>query len=202
MRKIGAVILAGGNGTRFGEKKQFIIFKGKELWLHVYDKLLQLLPKNSIVVVGVDVQGGKTRSGSVINGLAHISPDTDKVLLVEAARPLVTIKQLQQLIDCNAKSISFVQPLVNTVIGRDGTYYNRGDMWDLLTPQAFDFKMLKKAYDSGKFNDMTDETRVMYEYFGIKPTFIETTSNLVKITYKKDIPILEDIYDRQQRGEI
>lgn len=202
MPKIGAVVLAGGNGRRFGSKKQFIIFNGKELWMHVYDKLLQLLPKNSIIVVGVDVQGGKTRSESVMNGLAHISPDTDKVLLVEAARPLVTIKQLQQLIDCSAKSISFVQPLVNTVIGRDGSYYNRGDMWDLLTPQAFDYKMLKKAYDSGRFGDMTDETRVMFEYYGLKPTFIETTSNLVKITYKKDIPILEDIYDRQQRGEI
>ena len=34
------------------------------------------------------------------------------------------------------------------------------------------------VFNMGKFEDMTDETRVMFEYYGIKPHFIETESNL------------------------
>lgn len=64
----------------------------------------------------------------------------------------------------------------------------------MLVPQAFDFKMLFKAYGSGKFKDMTDETRVMYEYYGIKPTMIETDNNLYKVTYPGDLLVIESIY--------
>ena len=57
--------------------------------------------------------------------------------------------------------------------------------------------MLLKAYESEKFYDMTDETRVMFEYYGVKPHFIETESNLFKITYPGDLDILESIYQSQ-----
>ena len=96
-------------------------------------------------------------------------------------------------------SSTFVRPLVNTVIYRDGTYVNRNEMYDLLTPQAFDRKMLEEAYRSERFNDMTDETRVMFEFFGEKPHFIETeANNLFKITYPGDLDIIESIYKAQK----
>ena len=96
MNEVGAVILAGGMGTRFHGQKQFFRLWGKELWRHVYDKMCQLIPKEQIVVVGVDVTGGETRSRSVMIGLDLLKP-CSKVLLVEAARPLVTVDQLQAL---------------------------------------------------------------------------------------------------------
>ena len=43
---------------------------------------------------------------------------------------------------------------------------------------------------------MTDETRAMYEYHGIKPHFIETESNLFKVTYPGDLDIIELIYQK------
>ena len=92
--------------------------------------------------------------------------------------------------------MSFVRPLVNTVVYRDGRYINRDELYDLLTPQAFDYKLLLEAYRSGKFNDMTDETRAMLEFHGIKPYFIETGSNLFKVTYPGDLDIIESIYQR------
>jgi len=54
--------------------------------------------------------------------------------------------------------------------------------------------LLLEAYRSGRFNDMTDETRIMFEYHGIKPHFIETGSNLFKVTYPGDLDIIESIY--------
>lgn len=190
MNNIGAVILAGGKGTRFHQQKQFVKLKGKELWRHVYDKACQLIPKGNIVVVGVDVPGGETRSGSVMNGLNALK-DCSKVLLIEAARPLVSVEQLQTLIDTDADSITFVAPCVDTIIKKDKTYLNRSECLRMQTPQAFNYKLLKSAYQTGKYNDMTDETRVLFEEYGIEPTFAEGGENLYKVTYPNDIAFLE-----------
>ena len=89
-----AVILAGGSGTRFGgeTKKQFLMFHGKELWRHIYDTVSKVVPIDNIVVVGIDIPGGATRSGSVKNGLDWVNEKGNcrKVLCLEAARALVT----------------------------------------------------------------------------------------------------------------
>lgn len=196
----GAVILAAGKGERFKSEKQFYNFHGKPIWRYAYDLILQILPRDAVVVVGEDVPGGKTRTESVVRGLQAMLPNTDRVIILEAARPLVTLEQIKTLLSDINPSVTFVMPLVNTVIKRDGTYLNRNELYELLTPQAFDYKLLKEAYEKGQFKDMTDETRVMYEYHGISPTFIEAGQNLFKVTYPRDIAILESIYQMQKEG--
>ncbi len=194
--KYSAILLAAGKGTRYKGTKQDVLFHNKQLWRYAYETGKEVVGENNIVAVGKDIPGGITRTESVLKGLEAIPSDTDRVIILEAARPMVTEKQIRQLLDDSHPSVTFVQPLVNTVIFRDGTYINREELYDLLTPQAFDFKMLLEAYQSGKFNDMTDETRAMYEYHGIKPHFIETESNLFKVTYPGDLDIIESIYQR------
>ena len=190
---LGAIILAGGNGERFQGKKQFYVINGKPLWRHVYDKIQTVLENNNIVVVGVDIPGGKSRTESVIYGIRSLSSNTKRVIIAEAARPLVTRAQIREILSDNDPSCSFVMPLVNTVVEREGMFLNREELYELLVPQAFDFQLLKTALDSGKFKNMTDETRVMFEYHGIKPHFIETTENLIKVTYQRDLPIIESL---------
>lgn len=190
MDNVGAIILAGGKGTRFHQQKQFVQLWGKELWRHVYDKACQLIPKERIVVVGVDVPGGETRSGSVMNGLKALG-DCTKVLLIEAARPLVTIEQLKELIDCEGDSVTFVAPCIDTIIKKDKTYLDRNECLRMQTPQAFNYALLKQAYETGRYLDMTDETRVMFEEYDIKPTFVEGGENLFKVTYPKDIAFID-----------
>lgn len=193
-----AIILAAGKGTRYKGKKQDILFHGKPLWQYPLETVLSVIPRERIVVVGKDIEGGETRTYSVINGLRALPDDTVRVIIVEAARPMVTKEQVLELLKDDAPSTSFVRPLINTVVYRDGRYINRNDMYDLLTPQAFDYKLLLEAYESGKYDDMTDETRTMFEYHGIKPHFIETESNLFKVTYLGDLEIIELIYKLQQ----
>lgn len=195
----GAILLAAGKGTRYHEKKQDLIFHGKPLWRYAYETAISVVGKENIVAVGKDFPGGDTRTGSVMKGLEALPSDVDRVIIVEAARPMVTREQIIQLLEDSSPSSTFVRPLVNTVIFRDGTYVDRSSLYDLLTPQAFDRKMLIEAYCSNRFNDMTDETRVMYEYYGVKPHFIETESNLFKITYPGDLDVLESIYQAQLR---
>ena len=191
-----AVILAAGKGTRYNGSKQDVVFHGKPLWRYPYDTCCEIINKDRIVVVGKDIPGGSTRSISVLNGLNALPTDTNRVVILEAARPMVTKQQIVQLLINSCPSVSFVRPLVNTVIYRNGIYINRDSLYDLLTPQAFDYQMLLKAYQSGKFIDLTDDTRVMFEYYGIHPFFIETDSNLFKVTYPGDLDMIELIYKR------
>lgn len=198
----GAILLAAGQGSRYHGKKQDLEFHGKPLWRYVYETAREVVEHNNIVAVGKDIQGGATRTGSVMNGLNALPKEVDRVIIVEAARPMVTRDQIVQLLEDPSPSSTFVRPLVNTVIFRDGTYINRNELYDLLTPQAFDKNMLIEAYQSGRFDDMTDETRVMFEYHGVKPHFIETESNLFKITYPGDLEIIESIYKTQIKNGI
>lgn len=192
--KYSAILLAAGKGTRYKDTKQDVLFHNKPLWKYSYETTVSVVGKEQIVVVGKDIPGGKTRTESVLNGLEALPKDTDRVIIVEAARPMVTKEQIIELLTDEYPSVSFARPPVNAVVYRDGTYINREELYDLLAPQAFDYKMLLEAYNSGNFNDMTDETRVMFEYYGVKPKFIETGSNLFKVTYPDDLKVIESIY--------
>lgn len=197
--KYGAIVLAAGFSTRYGgAKKQDLEFHGKQLWRYSYDTAESIVGQGNIVAVGKDLPGGDTRTKSVIIGLHSLQSDTGRVIILDAARPLVTAQQIKLLLDNPNPSCTFVRPLVNTPIFRDGTYVNRNEMYDMLVPQAFDYKLLLEAYDSGRFDDMTDETRVMFEYHGIKPTLIETENNLYKVTYPGDLLIIESIFQRMK----
>ena len=194
----GAIILAAGSGVRFGGKKQDINFHGVPVWQYSYQVLSKFIDRKHLVIVGKDMSGGKTRTLSVSIGLANLPDDTTRVIIAEAARPLVNHGQIETLLNDCHDSVSFVKPLVNTVIYRNGTFLNREELYELLTPQAFDFPKLKYAYANRSSDDFTDETRIMYEVLGIKPFFIETGQNLFKITYQEDIAVLESLYQRQK----
>ena len=200
------IVLAGGSGTRFGGpvRKQFFVFHGKELWRFLYETACSVLPKENIVVVGIDIPGGATRSGSVKNGLDWIAAkgDCKRVVICEAARALVTPAQLKQIIASDSPSCCFVNPVVDTVILSDKTYLTRSECWHLVSPQAFDFELLFQAYQGCDLGEVrTDETRLMNDVYGIKPDLLEGGENLFKVTYPKDIAILEVIYNNLKNGD-
>ncbi len=197
--KRAAIVLAGGQGTRYGQKKQFIVLNGKPLWQHVFDKVSKYVDEGDACVVGIDVEGGETRSQSVINGLrflANRGVEYSRLIIVEAARPLITDQQIEDILNDEHPSCTYVLPLKSTVIMKDGTYLDRNQMWKMSTPVAFDFNMFYKAYMSGKYVDFTDDTRVMYEEYGEKPHFLMGGENLLKLTYQSDLPVLESLMKR------
>ena len=192
-----AILLAAGLGTRYKSTKQDILFHGIPLWQYPYQTAISVLGRDRVVAVGKDIPGGATRTDSVICGLEALPPDTERVIILEATRPLVTQEQIIRLLDDSAPSVSFVRPLVDAIAYRDGRFIDRSELYALVAPQAFDYQLLLSAYRSGKFTNMTDETRVMLEFHGIKPHFIETESNLFKITYPGDLAMLESIFQAQ-----
>lgn len=205
IKEVYAIILAGGNSSRFGGdvKKQFLVFHGKELWKHLYDTVSSVIPRENIVVVGVDIPGGETRSGSVKNGLKWIKKKggCKRVVCMEAARALVTKKQILDIIQMESPSCCYVTPVIDTVILTDKTYLTRSECRHIVSPQAFDFDLLYRAYEDCDLDEIrTDETRLMFETYGIKPDFIEgDVDNLYKMTYSKDIAIMETIFKNLKR---
>ena len=167
------------------------------MYKHVYDTLSQIIPSNHIVVVGVDIEGGATRSASVKCGLDYLAGigKFDRVVICEAARSLVTSQQITQIIELDTKSVCFVNPVIDTVILKDKTYLDRNQCLHIVSPHAFDFDLLYKAYLNADLGEIrTDETRLMYETYGIQPDLLNGGENLYKVTYPKDIAVLESIY--------
>lgn len=149
-------------------------------------------------------QGGGNRSESVMNGLKWIYNQKEsvrRVLCLEAARPLVTRKQIEMIVNSDSPSCCFVNPVVDTVILKDKTYLNRSECLHIVSPQAFDFKLLYNAYQNCKIEEerRTDDTRLMYDTYGIEPDFLDGGDNLYKVTYPKDISVLEEIWKVLQK---
>ncbi len=196
---VAVIELAAGLGSRFGEQKQFIEFLDKPLWRHIYEKVTSLIPKENVVVVGVDIIGGITRARSVVCGLQYLkslNKNFKRILVVEAARPLVSVEQLKTIIEDNHLSSTYALPLVSTIVKRDGTYQNREDFYKLSTPVGFDYQMFSAAYLGESEYEFTDDTRVMYEHYGIKPFFIEGDERLLKMTYKSDLEVMQALAKR------
>ena len=113
LKNVYAVILAAGKGTRFHGRKQFLEIHDKPLWKHLYDNVADVIPSENIIVVGVDIEGGETRSGSVKKGLDWIYArgNCHRVIIMEAARTLVTRKQIEDIAMNDALSCCYVYPL-------------------------------------------------------------------------------------------
>jgi len=189
LNKFSCIILAGGKGERFGGKKQNVYWKGKPLWKHVYDTCTDV--SDDVLIMGYSKHG---RQGAVYNGLKKVKYDT--VVIVEAARPLVTARQIQLLamiVSESLPSVSYAKKCTNTIVWK-GTHIDRKNCYELLVPQAFRTKLLLKAHKQLKGLNRTSDTEMMYEIFGIEPyLFIINGSNLFKITYKGDLKYLDVI---------
>ena len=115
------VIPAAGGGSRFGGgmPKQYADLAGRPVIAHALDRLAELQPVVTLVVLapgdahyahrvgaraGVDVvaAGGTNRALTVVNALAHLAggcTDDDWILVHDAARPCVPRAALRRLVD-------------------------------------------------------------------------------------------------------
>jgi len=189
MNKFSCIILAGGMGTRFGEKKQFVEWKGKPLWKHVYDKCITI--SDDVIVVGIAVSSGITRQKSVWNGLQEVRYNT--VVILEAARPNVTIEQIKYIASQVSKrnpSVSYYLPSTETIYVKYIGHMKRINSFQLQVPQAFNTMILKYCHKESLEIDSTSDTEIIQNIIGIEPLLIEGGINLFKITYKIDLDIL------------
>lgn len=155
------------------------------------------------------VDGGKERSGSVLNALLHLhaqgAGDDDWVLVHDAARPNLARSDLDNLLgelaDDPVGGLLAV-PARDTLkrAGSDGRVQETVDrslIWQAYTPQMFRLGALHRALaDSLVANvSITDEASAI-EWAGQSPRLVEGRSDNIKVTRPEDLEWL-----RQRRGD-
>ncbi len=196
------ILLAAGKGKRFNsrEKKQFINYKNKPLFMHSIDKAKEsklfkkivLVTNKQIKIPNVDViKGGKERSDSSLKALKFIKKQNIKnVFIHDAARPNFSIDLLKKL-KSKINKYKAVVPFINTNNSTKYSYKNkvinldREKVFLTQTPQCFDFKIL---YNLSKINrePITDESTLFLKN-NKKVKFIKGDERNIKITKKSDL---------------
>ncbi|MGC8627790.1 MAG: 2-C-methyl-D-erythritol 4-phosphate cytidylyltransferase [Acidimicrobiales bacterium] len=161
-----AVVVAGGNGARFGGQKQFAALAGREVldWsLEAASRacgsarVVLVVPAGSLSAcrgrASRVVAGGATRAGSVRAGLAAVPAAADIVVVHDAARPLSSPKIWAAVVEAVLAGADAAVPCVavaDTIKQRqaDGRLrtLRRDDLLAVQTPQAFRANVLRAAH--------------------------------------------------------
>ncbi len=220
-----AIVVAAGKGTRLGGErpKQFLELGGIPIIIHTLrrfehsreiDKVVVVLPADQtagfqslaqqfeLKKFSRAVPGGDSRAQSVQCGLAIIN-QADIVAVHDGVRPFVTPEE----IDCTVQAaratgaailVALVADTIKSVeAGRIIRTIPRFQLRRALTPQCFQFEVLKRAYAQlGKAEaegvDVTDDSALV-ELLGVEIVAVEGNSRNIKITQAEDLAMAEKI---------
>lgn len=203
MPGVGAVVVAGGRGDRFGGPKQFLDLGGCRLVDHavrscraVSDEVVVVLPEGtswSGPRVDAAVAGGATRAASVRAGLAALSDAVEVVIVHDAARPLASRAVFDAVLDAvragadGAVPVLAVTDTLKRVAGRRVvTTVERTGLVAVQTPQAFRAAVLRAAHARGA--DATDDAALVEATGGTVVTVPGEVTNF-KITEPADLEL-------------
>lgn len=206
-----AVVVAGGQGSRFGRPKQFEALAGRRVldWSveaarSVAAGVVVVLPAawpigsapSDVGAADAVVHGGDTRSASVRAGLAAVPADADVVVVHDAARPLASPALFRAVIAAlDDPTVSGAVPalgVADTVKRVDGARVvatlARGDLVTVQTPQAFRRSALVAAHSGGA--EGTDDAGLVEAAGGVVHTVAGEPANL-KLTTPPDLALAE-----------
>jgi 2-C-methyl-D-erythritol 4-phosphate cytidylyltransferase len=171
------VVVAGGSGTRFGARKQYEMLGDRRVLDWAVDAsrsvaagIVVVVPEGATTTsesgADVVVPGGATRSASVRAGLAAVPPDTEVVVVHDAARPLAPIALFESVVaavTAGADGAVPGVPVADTVKrvrgGEVVATVDRSELVTVQTPQAFVASVLRAAHASG--GDDTDDAALV-----------------------------------------
>jgi 2-C-methyl-D-erythritol 4-phosphate cytidylyltransferase len=147
------------------------------------------------------VEGGKTRTDSVKNGLAIIE-DEGVVAIHDAVRPLVSRVLIEKIFAVseklgNAVPAIEIQHSLRKTEAEKNYAVDRKNYRMIQTPQCFHVNKLKAAYAAISGQEFTDDASV-YEASGEKINLVEGESSNIKITEPFDLFIAEVLIRSQQ----
>jgi 2-C-methyl-D-erythritol 4-phosphate cytidylyltransferase len=208
-----AIVLAAGQGTRFGAEKQFVEVGGQRLVdLAVAAAsaagtrvVLALPPGRAWDGAPVDavVEGGADRGASVRNGLAAI-PDQDGVVVVhQAANPLATPTLIRRLLDelsAGAHAVAPGLPPADLVrraeSDRLGPVVGRDDLVLVQTPAAFRLPVLRAAHASSAAGV---EDTALVTAIGVEVRLVPGDPRNVHVASPADLDLVTALLARPER---
>lgn len=146
------------------------------------------------LALGPPVHGGAERQESSLNGLEALAAKSppDKVLIHDAARPLVdaaTVTRVIEALDLAPAAVAGI-PVTDTLKRADHTArvaatVDRIGLWRAQTPQGFAFGPILEAHRSAAPRAMTDDAAVA-EAAGMMVTMVEGSEDNMKLTTESD----------------
>jgi 2-C-methyl-D-erythritol 4-phosphate cytidylyltransferase len=220
MNKVTAIVVAAGEGQRFGAPKQFAPLREKPVleWClacfnthhQVTDIVLVLMSdieKEEYIrrfpkIVAV-VTGGEHRQDSVIAGFNQIDPrKTAFVLVHDGVRPLVDHALLSRVIAATKENGAAIPVIAmeDTVKAVEGgkilRTLDREKLRRVQTPQGFSYSILKAALDQAREDDITStDEAALVERIGEKIVLVEGDPRNIKITTPEDIRFAEALLE-------
>ena len=223
--KTTGIILAGGSGKRLKSKvpKQFLKLKNKPVILYsllafeknsLVDRIVVVSHKNYLAYmkelirkygfrkVHCVVPGGKTRQGSSFIGLKNCPPDTELVLIHDAARPFITARLIEKTLNAAKKTgaATASAPITDTVFVEDNGFVkcaaDRTVLRKVHTPQAFKYGLIKKAHEAALrkgIRDATDDCALVM-LAGKRVKLTKSPDTNIKITTKTDLHIAKTLF--------
>lgn len=226
--RMAAIVLAAGSGSRMNsqEKKQFMDLNGLPVvaWSLLafeenpaiddvilvtgeedLERALNICLKLKLSKVKNVVAGGDLRFRSVYNGLLALSPEADYVLIHDAARPLVTQEVIRNCIKGAVMKRACVAAVKekNTIKKADKNGYavetvDRSSLYEIQTPQAFEYKLILSAYYNLKktieeyhpdVSKITDDAVIVENMTDCRVSIVEGDYRNIKITTPEDLII-------------
>ena len=211
-----AIIAAAGAGRRLGaaKPKQLLDIGGGSMLQHsvraflghprVADVVVVLSPDlTTLALAGIEpsraaalrvVKGGERRQDSVANGFAAVAPESDVVLIHDAARPFVSADLIDRTIDAAAAHGAAIAALqsrdtVKRVAG-DGRITEtipRETIYLAQTPQGFRREVLAAAVELGRSGVEATDEAMLAERAGYHVHVVDGDPGNVKVTTSADL---------------
>jgi 2-C-methyl-D-erythritol 4-phosphate cytidylyltransferase len=218
-----AIIAAAGSGTRFGtsKPKQFLEILGKPLLFHTLqrfedcpaiDEIILVLPagetanfcqtadKFNLKKISQIISGGKTRAESVLNGLNAIDSLRARVVAVhDAARPLVSVEEITKTVEKASETgaACLVANITDTIkevtSGKIVGTIDRSKLRRALTPQCFNYEILKRAFAEIEIDETVTDECFLVEKLGYEIATVEGSGQNIKITTPEDFIFAENL---------
>lgn len=207
--KSSAILLMAGSGTRthLTYNKTLYEINNVPLFMYSLNKLTKVGFDEYIIVVSNSdyeyvcnylastphhvkiVLGGSTRSESVKNAIKEVT--TDVALIHDAARPLISIEDIETLkLNFDKYKLgTMYHHVTDTVrtVEEKVSLVNRDTLFAVTTPQFFSKELFSTILNNT--NNITDEISLFENQYDI--AFIEETSNNIKLTTTNDIDYIK-----------
>jgi len=207
--KTWAIVVAAGDGARFGAAKQFarlghatVLDRAVRVARDACDGVVVVLPADARWdgLAGVaQTVGGATRSDSVRAGLVLVPDDVDIVVVHDAARPLASAQLFDRVIEAVAAGADGAVPalpIADTLkrVEHDCVVETvpREGIVGVQTPQAFRAGALRAAHEVGGVD--TDDAALV-EANGATVRIVEGERRNLKLTLADDLALARALLD-------
>ena len=219
--KVTMIVAAAGVGKRMGlgYPKQFLEYKGKPLFImplevaqnsNIVDEIIVVTNKENVSLVenycnqyGLSkvvkvTEGGKERQNSIYNALKYDN-NSDIILVQDGVRPFLKEKYIEEC--CRVVAEERLGAVVGVQVKDTIKVINenfevvstpkRADLIAVHTPQAFEGKLLKEAYEIAERENflVTDDSSLVERIDGKVKIVLGDYDN-IKITTQEDLKFL------------